>query len=345
MKPLLYFFLLPTILFSCKSTELVFISVLEPAPVTLPSSIKKIGVVNRSTPSDQAKIINIVDKVFSLEGPNLDKEGARASITGLSDELMKNNRFTEVKPIDNTDLRTPVPGMLPAPLSWDVIEKICRDNNTDALFTLELFDTESKISYAANPVTLTTPLGNVPGIEHQASMQTIVKTGWRIYDPAGKNILDEFPIARNITYTGRGINPVVAANALIGRKEAVKEVSNKVGHAYAFRIIPYWLRVSRDYYVSGNDNFKMARRKAQTGNWNDAGGLWQKETTNSDGKLAGRACYNMAIISEINGDLDLATQWAQKAYENYNNRLALNYVGILKNRKINNSVLKDQQAE
>ena len=345
MKNLLYISFAAIVFCSCSSTNLMSLSVLEPAPVSLPSYIKTVGIVNRSRASEQAKIIDIIDKVFSLEGKNLDKEGADAGMTGLTDELMKNNRFTEVKPLTGIDLRTPTPGIFPAPLPWDVVEKICRDNNTDALFAIELFDTDSKISYSASQVSLHTPLGNVPAIEHKADMQTMVKTGWRIYDPIGKNILDEYPIARYLTFSGKGINPMLAAAAIIDRKEAVKETGNKTGHDYAFRIMPYWIRVSRDYYVKGTDNFTIARRKAQTGNWNQAGELWQKETLNADGKIAGRACYNMAIISEINGDLDKAIQWAQKAYENYNNRIALNYVRILQNRKTNNEVLKTQQAE
>jgi hypothetical protein len=344
MKNLISIILIAFIFQSCMPTQLVYISVLEPAPVTLPPNIKNVIVVNRSLASDEAKPIDVVNKFLSLESPNLAKEGAEATITGLGDELMKNSRFTGVKALNNTDLRTNSPGQFPAPLSWDVVERICRDNNADALFSLELFDAESKISYAAIPTTINTPLGNIPGIEHQANMLTTVKTGWRIYDPAGRNIVDEFPISRNISYSGKGINPLVAAQGLIGRKEAVKEVGNKVGHCYASRIIPYWIRVSRDYYVSGSDNFKMARRKAQTGNWNEAGDLWQHETTNPNPKIAGRACYNMAIISEINGNLDQAIQWSQKSYENYNNRLALYYVNILKNRKSNNELLKDQQS-
>ena len=59
--------------------------------------------------------------------------------------------------------------------------------------------------------------------------------------------------------------------ALVGRKEAVNQVSNKAGHGYALRIIPYRLRVMRDYYVKGTDNFKIARRKAQVGKWDEAG--------------------------------------------------------------------------
>jgi hypothetical protein len=101
--------------------------------------------------------------------------------------------------------------------------------------------------------------------------------------------------------------------------------------------------VSRKYYVRGSENFRIARRKAQTRNWDEAGKLWYEETSNSKRKIAGRACYNMAIISEINGDLDESIKWAQKAYEEHRIKLALHYVRILENRKINESILKEQE--
>jgi len=81
---------------------------------------------------------------------------------------------------------------------------------------------------------------------------------------------------------------------------------------------------------------------ARTGNWDGAAKLWQESTNSSSRKAAGRACYNMAISSEINGDLNGAIQWAQKAYEVYNNRLALSYVNILRQRQSANELLKSQ---
>jgi hypothetical protein len=345
VKNLIFIALAATACISCKSTELVYINVLKPAPVTIPAYVKTPGVVNRTTVASQNKAVDAVDKVFSLEGAQLDKEGAQSSVSGLSDELLKNNRFNDVKTLGELGLTTNAPGLFSAPLSWETVDKICRDNHVDALFSLELFDTDSKISYAAKPVSLKTPLGNVPGIEHQASMLTTVKTGWRIYDPASRNILDEFPVARDITFSGRGINPAAAAGALLNRKEAVKQVGAEAGQNYAMRLIPYRIRVTRDYYVKGSDNFRTARRKAQTGNWDGAAAIWKKETTNPDATVAGRACYNMAIICEINGELELAIKWSQKAYEEYNNRLALNYIRILKNRQANNELLKQQQTE
>lgn len=327
---------------SCKTQQL-YLNVVEPAPVTIPSYIKSAGVINRSMPTDETKAIDIIDKALSLEGANLDKEGARESIKGLSEELLNNNRLTEVKTLNDYDFRTPELLTFPNPLSWEIVDQICKETGTNALFSLEKFDTDTRISYSTRKVDIKTPLGSIPGLEHQADMETIVKTGWRIYDPAGKAILDEYIYEESIVFSGRGINPLLAAAALIGRKDAVIKVSNKSGHGYALRILPYQLRVMRDYYVKGTDNFKIARRKAQLGKWDEAGILWEKETGNSSMKIAGRACYNMAIINEINGDLDAALQWAQKSYEDYNDKLGIRYVRILENRKYKNDVLKMQE--
>jgi hypothetical protein len=343
MKKILSITLVTISLYACRSTNLVTISVLHPAPVTMPANIKNVGIVNRSLIKPKNKALDVVDKVLSIEGDSLDIRAAQAGVTGLADELIKNNRFSNVTVFNSIDLRSNVPGQFPAPLDWDEVDNICKEKRVDALFALELFDTDSKVSYAAVPVSMKTPLGNIPGIEHHANMLTTVKTGWRIYDPAQRVILDEYPLATNITFSGKGVNPVAAAGAIMNRQEALKEVSGQAGQEYARRLIPFWIRVSRDYYVRGTENFKIAKRKAQTGNWEGAAELWKKETSAASSKVAGRACYNMAIICEINGDLDLAIQWAQKAYENYNNHLALHYVNILKHRKENDEVLKYQQ--
>jgi hypothetical protein len=329
---------------SCKTNQL-YLNVVEPAPVTLPSYIKSVGVINRSIPTDKTKTLDVLDKALSLEGVNLDKDGAMESIRGLSDELMNNTRFNEVKTLSDIDFRTSALTDFPSPLTWEIVTKICNETKTDALFSLEKFDTDTHLNYSTRKVEMKTPLGNIPGLEHQANMETIIKTGWRIYDPGSKQILDEFIYNESVVFTGRGINPLLAVAALVNRKDAVNQVSNKAGHGYALRIIPYKLRVMRDYYVKGTNNFKIAMRKARVGKWDEAGLLWEKETNNPKSKIAGRACYNMGIINEINGDLDSALKWAQKSYEDTNNKLALRYVRILQNRQYKSNVLQMQETK
>ncbi|MBC7488407.1 MAG: hypothetical protein H7282_16840 [Cytophagaceae bacterium] len=329
---------------SCSSTNYLTLSVDEPAPVYVPSYIKKAGVVDRSLPSENNKIQDNIDKILSAEGKNLDKEGADYAAKALTDALSNNYRFSEIRLISDVNLRSPGQGIYPAPIPWDQVTAICNANQVDALFVLCFYDTDTRVDYAAIPVEITTPLGfKVPAIEQQATCNTLIKTGWRIYDPSNRIILDEYQITDNIVTTGRGINPMKAYEAIAGRKEAVLQASRQIGQNYADRILPYRIRVRRTYYVRGSNNFTIAKRRAQTGNWDGAAELWKKEVNSSKQKIAGRATYNIAIISEINGDLDAAIDWASKSYTDYNNKLALSYLNILKNRKRKNEQLKNQQ--
>ncbi|MBE0666621.1 MAG: hypothetical protein IH593_03015 [Bacteroidales bacterium] len=290
---------------SCATQEL-YLNVTQPAPVTISKDIRTVGIIDRSVPTDQTKMLDLLDKVLSLEGADLDVIGTGEAIKGVTEELKSNNRFTEVKLLKDIEFKSTNLGALPVPLSWDQVEGICRESGTDALFALEMYDTDTRINYSSRKTEVKTPLGNIPALEHIASMETLVKTGWRIYSPSDRAIADEYIVAESVVYNGRGINPVVAVAGLLNRKEAVKEVSNKAGHIYAMRLLPYRFRATRDYYVKGTNNFKIAKRKAQLGKWDEAGELWEQETGNGKMKIAGRAHYNMAIIKEINGDLEEA---------------------------------------
>lgn len=327
---------------SCK-TNLVYINATNPAPVTISNSTKTIGIVNRTTPSEDNKTLNTIHQTTSGETLKLIKEASAESIRGLNDALTQNKRFDIVKPLPKIDLKTPVAGTFPSQLSWTEVESICNTNGVDILFVMEIFDTELKVV----PINTPKKIENVVDVlntitQTQVNITTIVKTGWRIYDPKNKYILDEYPLTDYLTVTANAATVVNTTEALLGRKEAIKQSANRLGNVYADRIIPYQIKVTRDYYVKGNYNFKIATRKARTGNWSGAGELWLKETESRKRKMAGRACYNMAILGEINGDLDAAIQWAQKAYESYNNKLALKYVNVLKNRKASNQRLDYQ---
>lgn len=330
---------------SCSSMNSLTLSVTEPAPVYLPSEIEAIGILDRSLPSEKNQQMDDFDKYLSAEGKNLDKDGAQTAVTGLFDELKKDNRFDELKMVYNPDIKSPGQGIFPAPLSWAQVQKICNENDIEALFTLAFYDTDANIDYSANPVEISGPLNvKIPAVETQVTIHTVIKTGWRIYDPINELIQDEYIINENQISSGKGINPLKAAQAILGRKEAVMQVSNYIGHNYAVRILPYRRRVSRDYFVKGTENFEVAKRRAQTGNWNGAAELWEKEIENPNGKIAGRAYYNMAIINEINGDLEAAVDWASKSYSDYEIKDALDYLKILKDRIYRNDQLS-MQAE
>ncbi len=339
IKLLLFASLITTVITSCRSKNIMTMNITEPAPIQIGSHITKVGILNRSIPSSGNSVTSDIEKILSAEGLQLDSLGAAYCLDGLFDELESSNVFTEVKLVEGDSSTNYGLSIFPASLTWEQVENICKTNNIDALYVLSFYDTDTKVDYSTVPVEVNSPVGKVKTLEHQARIYTLIKLGFRIYDPSNKQLIEEFYIEEQVLSSGRGINPFKAVEAIIGRKQAVLQASKAIGQQYGLRVLPYTARIARKYYVRGNQNFKTAKRRAQTGNWDGAAELWYSEVDNSKRKLAGRACYNMAISSEINGDLETAIQWATKAYEEYNNKLALDYVNVLKYRQERNKLL------
>lgn len=328
---------------ACSATNTLTMGALDPAPVFLPKDITSIGIINRSLPSEGNKQIDKIDQILSAEGLNLDKKGSEAAIYALKHELIRDYRFEEVEILDGTEEIRKGLGVFPAALPWEVIEALCEANGVDAIFSLAFYDTDTKASYELTTMQLPNSFGvkvSVPA--HEVSLNTVIRNGWRIYNPRNKEVIDAFTFNKHIVSVGKGINPVKALEAIMGRNEAVIQYSRNMGSAYGLRLLPHKHRVSRDYFVRGTENFVIAKRRAQTGDWDGAAKYWEQELGNSDPKIAGRACYNMAIINEINGDLTTAMDWASKSYSDYKNKNALRYLNVLKYRFAQNQALEQQ---
>ena len=318
-------------------------SAVEPAPITLSKDVTRIGIINRSLPSEANKTADKIDKILSAEGLNLDREGSEAAILALKEQLERNESIEEIVIIDDLAHLRKGLSVFPTTLTWNEIENLCEEYKVDAIFSLAFYDTDTKVSYKATMMEISNDLGvKVAVPAHELTLNTLVENGWRVYDPYNNRIADELEFSDHVVSAGKGINPIKAYEAILGRKEAVLHQSKYSGMDYAQRLLPYKHRVNRDYFVRGTENFKIAQRRAQAGDWDGAAVLWQQETANPDPKIAGRACYNMAISNEINGDLDEAMQWASKSYTDYNNNYALSYLNTLKYRARQNEVLNQQ---
>ncbi len=327
----------------CGATNQLTMGAVEPARIHIPSGVVKVGIIDRSVPSEGNKTLDKIDKVLSLEGLHLDREGAQAAVVGLYDELERIGRYETIDIIESGPLERKGLGVFPAALSWKDVEALCDAHGVEVLFSLEFYDTDTKVDYRADMITVPNDLGvkvSLPG--HKVTLHTAIKNGWRVYDPHSKMILDEYITHDHVTSRGEGINPMKAIEAIVGRKEAVLQSSTYIGNRYGLDTRPKRKRISRQYFVRGTDNFEVAQRRAQTGDWQGAASLWEMEVAHPNSKVAGRACYNMAIINEINGDLDKAMEWASKSYTDYENSHALTYLNVLKRRVAEKTRLNDQ---
>ena len=328
------FILTSIVLTSCATTNKMSLSVKEPALVTLRKDIRKIGILDRSKSVASNRITDQFDQILSLEGKKLDSLGRIQQVSAVKEMVGQNPAIETVVFINEPNFNNENPVGFGVALDQTTINELCERMNVEAIISLEYFDTDAKAKFNVRNYQMDGPLGTkIPMVEQVVSINTQIKSGWRIYDPLYATPIDQSNFSIPIVNTGRGISPMVAFNTVKNRESRVMQECRKIGNTQARRIRPYFIRVSRDYYVSGSERFKIGKRMAQTGNWDGARNQWEKELTNENPKLAGRAHYNMAISSEINGFIDDAINFASKGYELYENKLCLKYVKILRARK------------
>lgn len=332
-------------LFSCK-TKSISVRVLKPAEIFVPQYIKTLAAVNRSLPAkgNGNQFNNVVEGILSGEGLFVDREASQRTVSGLADGLQNSPRFSITVP-DGLNLRGTGTAKFPPPLEWEKVEQICKNYSADALILLETFDSNTAHRYGSQQRTTKQNDKDVTYTEYTATIDISINAGWRIYDPAKHRIIDQNVFTDRKSWSKNGRTKAEARNNLPKQAYAVKDAGYFAGKQYAARISPTWIWVSRHYFVKGNDDFKDAEYKVKAKRWEDAAEIWKKYVNDPDMKIAGRACYNMALASEIFGKFDIALDWAQKAYADYHLRDAQRYIDILQNRIREAERLNKQMSE
>ena len=134
-------------------------SAVEPAPITLSKDVTRIGIINRSLPSEGNKTADKIDQILSAEGLNLDKEGSTAAIIALKEQLQQNQNMEEIIIIDDTPNLRKGLGVFPTTLTWNEVEILCDQYKVDALFSLEFYDTDTKVNFTSTTMEIPNELG------------------------------------------------------------------------------------------------------------------------------------------------------------------------------------------
>lgn len=325
---------------SCTVTH-INLNVLVPAEIHVPSEINRLVVINRSLPGKEDKVKNVLEGVLTGEGLFVDRFGSEACINGLMDGLNHSPRFSVV-----ADPKAGATGTgtrrFPQPLDWISVQRICRENNADALLALEVFDSNNRISFNNEQRTKRENGKNVSYTVHVARLRCSVESGWRIYYPVTHAIVDANIYNDWQQWSAEGSNQKAAQLGLPRQSDAVTDAGFFAGKQYSRRISPSWINQPRLLYKSGNSDMKYASRLARSNQWKDAAAIWNKYANSPDAKLSGRACVDLALAAEIEGDLKAAIQWTDKAYSRFNNRKALDYKKILEQRLYDQQKLNEQ---
>lgn len=331
---------------SCK-TKSLSVRVLKPANIYVPSKIKTLAVVNRSLPVKGGgnRVVNVLEGLLSGEEIFADRRGSERCIMGVADGLSNSPRFSVTVPSGMDDIRGTGTAQFAEPLKWTRVEQICKDYSADALILLETFDSNTSRNFGVKQIKETVDGKEVFYNEHIASIDIAVNSGQRIYYPAERKIVDQDVFTDHKGWDGKGRTKKEAENRLPKQSQTIEDAGYFAGKQYAHRISPMWIWVSRKYYVKGNDDFKDAKYKVQAKMWEDAAAIWKKYVNDVDIKIAGYACYNMALASEVLGEFDIALDWAQRAYSEYRLKAARDYIHTIERRIRDAEALKIQMNE
>lgn len=305
--------------------------ILVPARIDIPTSIQSVGIANRSLPGKESSFANILEGFLSGETVFADKEGSERCLSGLSNSLSSAPRFQAVI-MHGAEMKGTGTKSFAPPLDWGEVDRYCKQYSVDALVVLESFDSDVHFDRSERKVKKKIDEREVMITEYIASLTITVNSGWRVYDNRSKRIIDENVYSDSKSWDGKGDKPEEAMRRLPSKRNAINDAGYFAGQQFAFRISPTWKNASRSYYIKGNDELKKAKSYVKTNNWDAAIEIWKREAMNADGEIAGRACYNMAVASEVKGDLEIALSWATKSLRNFNNKKASSYINILNAR-------------
>jgi hypothetical protein len=321
------------------------LEVMQPALVTVPSSIQTIAVVDRSKAKNIGEgILGVLEGAVTGEDIGADTEGRVGAVAGLVDTLAASPRFDVVRPsIKNKELES---SLFDSDLSWETARKICKQSGCDGIVSLDAFDSDVMTEFSVETYTEEDDKGReVTKTRHLAAREVTILTAWRLYDVQNEHIIDDlrdFAVARS--FQEYGDTRAKAESALPAHFDTTRDVSYYAGSDYARRIAPTPMWVSRAYYGGGSPDLKAAKNWVKATDWVKAAQIWERLSADDPGKVGAKATFNMALYREVEGDLDGAVDWAKQAAGRLGNGKARRYVRTLQQRRRDAAVLDEQLA-
>ncbi|MEL6653143.1 MAG: DUF6340 family protein [Bacteroidota bacterium] len=224
-------------------------------------------------------------------------------------------------------------GSPPPTLDTESIIYLCEEYKSQGLIALESLDIQFDTLVYEDPEV-------IGGGYWEARLSVSCRAMWRIYSADGRNVWDRWTEKFRHQMYGKGVSRREALNDLPSKLDIYHDWIAERGEAYASSIYPPNVRMERGIFLGKTGPIrKIALDMEKAGNlalakrWEEAARIWAPiARTESLGKTAHKAAYNMALACEAMGDLRSARQWLLLAAEEYHFTPAKYYLQRLRQR-------------
>jgi hypothetical protein len=304
------------------SRSFVSFEVLEPADITYPESVSKVGYLNRAPLS--------IHSFSEINQSGLDPVGLRIVDSMVTNNLRRGfyegRQFTELtylKEIPLYSSRRKDTINKASLLDVYAREQIFGDagSDVDALVVLEYYHVNMVKSYP----TYDFMIGDYIE-EFGLSMDVL----WRVYAKDHALPVDEYLQQDTLYYMNRQSMP---SSSYMDAADVLRDGSQEVGFRYGLRHIPKWKEVDRVIFRGGSPELRTAAEYTDQGAWDEAAGVWVPLIRHEDPKIAAKACHNLAVHYELLDDIVTATNYIHRASELWDNKSTSAYRDALEARR------------
>lgn len=288
------------------TTNLLTISVRNPAEITFPPEVTNIVIVDNSSPSETDNTNNTHDhngqnKTEELQ--ILESDSAKTLLLKSLHQFMNEEKYfnkVDLYPYSTNNANNEKVTVL----SKRKIQTICIEKNADALISLDLFTISAQIEtentgYFSNYSILGTKLG------------LLVRAYAEDGSQYGKPIVQLDSLFREETTDwSRLKSNIPEINSLIS------EMSIVGADKLTGKFIPSWQVQDRWYYSNSSAKMKEADKNVKQQKWEAAADLWNniyEQEKNLNKKI--RLAFNIALANEYLDNIGNAQSWINKAYE------------------------------
>lgn len=321
---------------SCKSNYALFtIENMQPAPDELSQDIQSITLMNRSMNNQFQKFnedslqMYFYRNNYQLSKIVLDSTASDTIIRALAGLMFESGRYDVVVPVNRNLTRSISYDLLPDTLSNNQVSEICNNYNTDALLVLERFSTKTMADVSEEKYR-----DNYGGYQksYDATLDLKYDAFFRFYKPGKTSLVKEISISDTIYWesTDNRLDqlfsklPTVKQAIISGGIKSALDLDNKIS--------PTWAPEKRGYFLFKPQD-DLGQKYMNENNLEKAGQYWGEMANSSNKKIRSKAEFNLALINELNGNIDKAIEYGLKSFYTFYRFQTETYLKKLQSRK------------
>lgn len=322
--------LISIMLSSCFTEQIVPIDQMEPGKTDLPENIRKVIFLSRNfkfnidTFGQYYNYNSRLRKVPEVKNKDVDSIAVTGCLEALRKILLESGRFDEIVVYPYSDIE-PHEGRNAIPLSPEYVKKLCKENNTDAIVSLEMLSYFYSLNSGDRRF----------GIPRNANVK--ITAIWALYIPGHINPVDRFKYSDVVSWNSNRENEEQKKSNVPSRLAGIKLACEIAAKNYSRRLAPYWSKSERIIVGLNGRTWDKAISLAQKYKWKEAEKIWRSLTESKNSRVKGAAALDLAVAKEMLGDYDQAIQWSEESMDllpgGELKQLSEDYSKLLKERK------------